>query len=778
MASKLVTILILISILGGFMIPDNLESIMNIVMKNIYSEKITELANLEMYQRIQDKEVWDPLTLVQTVEKYTTLELKPSILSNTTYESIHMIINEVLGLKCRFSYEIIFVSKQIKFVLKVPSNKAEIVRQIIQSITEIGVEIGENEFYNLDKIGFIYELYPTSSINKPITVFDESSKSPFHTLIDVFSNMGSTEFGLYQCIFSYVPEKYKMHSLIRKLIDIEFKKSMLGSFLISNQQSQEPSEALLTLTKLSVQKTSHPMAFFKVRLLSSTEKSKTGIDAFLANYRCGDLSFGKFTKIDFLKSKPLTQIKNMIKNKISYTYSSVCNTRELVSFFHIPEFSKIRERIPVAVDILTDLPLPDHLKAQPNGILLGTNQYNGVSEDVAIPQCWQKSTFITGLSGFGKSFLSINIIKQLMNLGAGILLLDPVGELSDLIIKCIPKFRKNSIFLDFSRKNIWPAYNPNDSSELPEINAANRTMIMRAILQEEINRAIRWGGNIEMLFFNMYVVLSASGGSFNDCKTLLQTQNTESKAKLLSYLSKDSEAYYFWDTQFKNLPKSSVQPFKNRLNELLGNPYFKRVFSSKKSLVNVREFLKQGLIVVVNAPIAKLGEKTSNFILSEFLNSACNETYSLGKLEKPFYICVDEVQCLPGAASYIKKILCETRKYNLFTLFITQVVSNLRKEIIDNLSNIQNIISFCASDEDSISLSKGPFKNLITPSFMRDLQPREAVVRVGTSISSMKTNEVKPPENDYSEWIIRNSIQKYYTGSKKPKNNDFDYDIV
>src|SRR5271155_3608743 len=92
-----------------------------------------------------------------------------------------------------------------------------------------------------------------------------------------------------------------------------------------------------------------------------------------------------------------------------------------------------------------------HKKAthpNPGGLVLGENIHAGKSLTVALsPEQRVRHCHIIGASGTGKSTLLFNMIRQDIENGQGVAVLDPHGDLVDKILGIIPEERIGDVVL-------------------------------------------------------------------------------------------------------------------------------------------------------------------------------------------------------------------------------------------------------------------------------------------------------------------------------------------
>jgi hypothetical protein len=114
----------------------------------------------------------------------------------------------------------------------------------------------------------------------------------------------------------------------------------------------------------------------------------------------------------------------------------ILNSDELVGFVHLPS-SAVRSPA-LQRDSGRTKAAPANVR-QPSGIVIGDNEHNGETVPVFLTAEQRvRHTHIIGSNGTGKSSLLLNLIRQDIENGDGVGVLDPHGDLIDQILGFIP----------------------------------------------------------------------------------------------------------------------------------------------------------------------------------------------------------------------------------------------------------------------------------------------------------------------------------------------------
>jgi hypothetical protein len=98
-------------------------------------------------------------------------------------------------------------------------------------------------------------------------------------------------------------------------------------------------------------------------------------------------------------------------------------------------------------------------RAEPGGVLLGVNTHRGKETPAGIgADLRPRHCYIAGASGTGKSTLLLNMIKQDIDAGCGVGVLDPHGDLAEEVAALVPAKRsRDLIYFDPADEDNVPA---------------------------------------------------------------------------------------------------------------------------------------------------------------------------------------------------------------------------------------------------------------------------------------------------------------------------------
>lgn len=185
-----------------------------------------------------------------------------------------------------------------------------------------------------------------------------------------------------------------------------------------------------------------------IRIISSAE-TKEGADEILSNIENAFTQFELSGFDAFYSFRPQNDgLKKLIHNFSFRLFNKKetvhLSAEELTSVFHWPiikvETPKVR--------FLKAKTAPPPSAAPFAGITLGENHFRGQETAIKLSSLdRRRHIHVTGQSVAGKKQFLLNLIKQDINGGAGVGIIDSAGDLIETIIKFAPRSRRNDIIL-------------------------------------------------------------------------------------------------------------------------------------------------------------------------------------------------------------------------------------------------------------------------------------------------------------------------------------------
>ena len=320
----------------------------------------------------------------------------------------------------------------------------------------------------------------------------------------------------------------------------------------------------------------------------------------------------------------------------------------------------------------------------------------------------RKHLYVVGKTGTGKSTMIANMAINDMKNGEGLAVIDPHGDLCDILLDFIPSFRINDVaYLDPSDLGFPFHLNP-----LEVKNDAFRELIASGIVSIFYKLyAHSWGPRLEYILRNTILTLLYLGDS-----TLLGVPelltNERYRTQVVMKIP-DQVLKNFWLNEFNKmspqLRSEAVSPILNKVGQFLSSQTIRNIVGYAASTVDLETMMNEGKIVLVNLSQGKLGEDNSALlgamIITKFQLAAMNRVYVSEGERRDFYLYVDEFQNF--ATNSFIKILSEARKYRLCLTLANQYIGQIDEEVQKAIfGNAGSLVSFAVGAADARSLAK------------------------------------------------------------------------
>ena len=289
---------------------------------------------------------------------------------------------------------------------------------------------------------------------------------------------------------------------------------------------------------------------------------------------------------------------------------------------------------------------------------------------------------ILGQTGCGKSTTLQTMAQSDLENGAGLMIVDPHGDLVEALAKAIPKHRKNDlVYLDPSHNEHPFAFNP-----LAEMLSGERSLVASSLLLAfQKTWPDNWGPRSEhLLRMALLALLEFPGLSLLDLNRFLADAKWRES---LGARVKDELVRRFWTEEFPKLPErlaaDSISPLQNKVGALVGNPILRRILGQPKSKLHLERILSDGKILLVNLSRGRIGLDAcvllGSMLLSLVEAAVLNRAHIPESERRPFYLYVDEFSLFANAG--FVALLAEGRKYGLGVTLAQQSLAHLDRAL-------------------------------------------------------------------------------------------------
>jgi hypothetical protein len=442
----------------------------------------------------------------------------------------------------------------------------------------------------------------------------------------------------------------------------------------------------------------------------------------------------------------------------------ILNSDELAGFVHLPS-SAVRS--PALLRDSGRTKAAPAIVRQPPGLVIGDNEHGGEIVPVFLTADQRvRHTHIIGSNGTGKSSLLLNLIRQDIENGDGVAVLDPHGDLIDQILGFIPPERIDDVVLidpsdlDFPVGfNILQAH----SEEEKRLIASDLVSVFRRL-------ATSWGDQMDAVLQNAILVFleSSRGGTLADLGRFLL--EPPFRAEFLPTVQ-DPELIYYWQKVFPQLGGGkSIGSVLTRLQDFFSQKPLRNMVSQRENKLDFADIMDSGKIFLAKLSEGLCGEENSyllgTLLVSKFQQLAMARQAQKIEARRDFWLYIDEFQhfITPSMA----KILTGARKYRLgFTLAhqeLHQLQSDAKVASAVMTQPCTRIV-LRVGDDDAKKLGDG-FASFDARSLTR-LEKFHAIVRVEQNDFDFNLALRKPEASEggpaRTEAIIAASRAKYAT---------------
>jgi hypothetical protein len=408
----------------------------------------------------------------------------------------------------------------------------------------------------------------------------------------------------------------------------------------------------------------------------------------------------------------------------------ILNSDELAGFVHLPS-NEVQS--PVLVRDAGQTKAAPDIVRNTQGLFLGNNVHFDESIPVVLtPEQRVYHTHIIGTTGTGKSTLLFNLIRQDIENGQGVAVLDPHGDLIDRILGVIPKERIDDVVLvDLEDEDFPVGFNilHAHSSHERKLLASDLVSLFRRL-------STSWGDQMDAVLHNAILAFlyNSRGGTLADLRRFLVEEKF--RKEFLETVS-DPNVLYYWQKGFLTLGgNKSIGSVITRLNDFLAEPPIFNMVAQPANRLNFEEIMDSGKIFLAKPPEGVVGKENS-YLLGAVLVSKFQQLVMARQRQKietrrDFWIYIDEFAnfITPSMAD----ILSGARKYRIGLTLAHHELHQLQRspEVASAVMAHPNIrMVFRVSDDDAKKLADG--FSLFKADRLKNLGKGQAICRVERS---------------------------------------------
>ncbi len=441
---------------------------------------------------------------------------------------------------------------------------------------------------------------------------------------------------------------------------------------------------------------------------------------------------------------------------------------EISTIFHLPN----EREVPNLVYVLSKKSDPPSTlatdKNNPNISFFGETNFHNTKVPFGIMRKDRRRHLYTvGKSGSGKSKFLELLIKNDLETGKGVGILDPHGDLVDNVMRIIPKERIDDVVIFDPSDEEYPiAFNP-----LEEVPSALKMRVTIGFL--EIFKKLfgsNWTDRLEHVL--RYTVLALLDSPNTTVLSIMKMLTDKSYRQYIIKNIEDDVVKNFWVNEFagwsEKFDAEAITPLLNKVGQFVATNMIRNIVGQPENKINFREIMDNKKILLMKVSKGILGEENAGlmgaFAITKIYQAAMSRADILEEEREDFYFYVDEFQNF--ATNTFDEILSEARKYRLNITLANQFLGQLSAKIKTTVfGNVGSMVSFRVGAEDA-SVFAEEYAPVFAPQDIINLGVREFYTKMSingetTQPFSGRTLDMQFPKESYVKEIMNASRQKY-----------------
>lgn len=384
------------------------------------------------------------------------------------------------------------------------------------------------------------------------------------------------------------------------------------------------------------------------------------------------------------------------------------SSEELASLYHFPVSATS-----AGVKFVNSKSAPAPLTLPTEGIVLGKNIFRGIEKEVHMTDAdRRRHLYVIGQTGTGKTVFMKSMLRQDVENGKGVCVIDPHGDFAEFVLSIVPPERaEDVIYFDPGDIDFPMGLN---MFEIDPTHPEQKSMVideMFGIFDKLYDLKATGGPMFEKYFKNAALLL------LDDYTHEVPTLADISRVLVDDEYRKDKLSRetnplvtQFWALEAEKATGdqslSSMAPYiTSKLTSFVFNEFLRPIINQQKSSFNFREVMDNQKILVVNLSKGRIGDLNANLlgmvIVGKLLMAALSRVDIVDEsARKDMYLYIDEFQNF--TTDSISTILSEARKYRLDLIIAHQFIKQLKEGIRDAVfGNVGSIASFRIGPDDA-----------------------------------------------------------------------------
>lgn len=382
-----------------------------------------------------------------------------------------------------------------------------------------------------------------------------------------------------------------------------------------------------------------------------------------------------------------------------------------------------------------------------------------------------RHTYVIGKTGVGKSNLLENMAIQDIQNGNGIAVIDPHGSFAEKMLDYVPENRIKDVlyFAPFDLEH------PVSFNVLEDIGADKRHLVVNGLMSTfEKIWVDAWSARMAYILNNtLLALLEYPGATLLGVNRMLADK--EYRKKVVDNI-KDPSVKSFWVEEFAKYTDKyaadATPAIQNKVGQFTANPLVRNLIGQPKSSFDIRDFMDNKKILLINLSKGLVGEGNANLIGSMLITKIYLAAMSRADKNKSelaklpcFYLYVDEFQSFANKS--FADILSEARKYKLSLNIAHQYIEQMEEEVRDAVfGNVGTMVTFRVGAFDAEVLEK-EFAPTFTAEDLVNLDKYQIYLKLmidevsSHPFSAVTMPPIVRPEKSFKQEVIESSWRQF-----------------
>lgn len=402
------------------------------------------------------------------------------------------------------------------------------------------------------------------------------------------------------------------------------------------------------------------------------------------------------------------------------------------------------------------------------GRVLGRSDFPGFHRPVALsPKASTTSLHVLGPTGTGKSSLLKNLIRDDLEQGRGMLVIETNGDLIQDVIDAVPEHRlRDVVLLDATDNDFAIGFNPFASNAEPSLVADQLGELFQRLW------AAYWGPRTAQLtHMGLLTLAQRTGSTLLDLPRLYLDESF--RRRVLADLDDPLGVGPDWQW-FESLSDAEktvvISPLLNKARQWVARPAIRAIVGQSRPRITMRQIIEQRKVLLVHLPKGLIGSETAQLLGCLVLTTAWQAMAERAALPPgqrvPFAMHVDELQDFAAAPVPWEELLAQGRKYALVLSVAHQNLAQLPKPLREVvLANARSKVVFALSAADAKVLERD-FAPALAAADLQALDPYAIAALValeqGGVAAPVTLTTPPPPPSLGTAQAVRDSSRRRY----------------